>query len=423
MEHKLEIIYKQENDLIPYQNNTRTHSKEQIEQLKSSIKEFGMCTPIGVHNQTIVYGHARFESLKQLGYTEFPTVDLSHLSEAQLKAYIIADNRLSLDAGWDEELLKVEIEALKDMDFDIDLLGFSIDELDDLGIGDVDLDLDSDKADEVPELEENPVIKLGDLIELGHNYQHRLLCGSSTEDKDVEKLMDGVKSEMVFTDPPYLMDFTGGVHADGSKSFNAKHGAIKNDKMSKEDGNKFLDDVNSMIQKWNKGAFYITFYRLGIGQYFSSMERVGLQNRALIIWNKGNHTLSNSDYMSRYEPIFYGWVKDHNFYGGKNGMDIWDIKRTSKNDLHPTMKPVELVEKAVFEGSKTKQIVLDLFGGSGTTLIACENLSRHSRLMELDEKYAQVIIQRYVDYTSNPMIKINGKEVDWHEYKESNSNS
>jgi DNA modification methylase len=225
---------------------------------------------------------------------------------------------------------------------------------------------------------------------------------------------------MVFTDPPYLMDFTGGVHADGSKSFNAKHGAIKNDKMSKEDGNKFLDDVNTMIKKWNNGAFYITFYRLGIGQYFSSMDRVGLQSRALIIWNKGNHTLSNSDYMSKYEPIFYGWVKDHNFYGGKNGMDIWDIKRTSKNDLHPTMKPVELVEKAVFEGSKTKDIVLDLFGGSGTTMIACENLTRKARLMELDEKYAQVIIQRWCDYTQIDSIKINGKEVSWTEYKDEN---
>ena len=190
---KLEIIYLKETDLIPYINNTRTHSKEQIEQLKSSIKEFGMCTPIGVHNNTIVYGHARFESLKQLGYEEFPTVDLSHLNEVQMKAYIIADNRLSLDAGWDEELLKVEIEALQEMNFDIDLLGFSMDELEELDIGlDDNLDLDTDKADEVPELEENPCIKLGDLIELGHNYQHRLLCGSSTDEESVLKLLNGV---------------------------------------------------------------------------------------------------------------------------------------------------------------------------------------------------------------------------------------
>lgn len=419
MEHKLEILYKDIETLIPYINNTRTHSKEQIEQIKSSIKEFGMCTPVGIHNDTLVYGHARVQSMKELGFKEVLTVDLSHLSEAQKKAYIIADNKLALNAGWDEELLKLEIEALQDMNFDIDLLGFSEEELNDLDIGIDDLpELDTDKADDIPEVEENPVIKLGDLIELGHNYQHRLLCGSSTDEENVYKLMNGYKADMVFTDPPYLMDFTGGIHVDGSKSFNSKHGAIKNDKMSKEDGNKFLDDVNSAIKKWCNGAFYITFYRLGIGQYWASLDRVGLDTRALIIWHKGNHTLSNSDYMSKYEPMFYGWVKDHNFYGGKNGMDIWEIKRTSKNDLHPTMKPVELVEKAIFEGSKTKQIVLDLFGGSGTTLIASENLSRQARLMELDEKYAQVIIQRYVDYTSNPKVKINGVEVDWYEYKE-----
>lgn len=420
---KLEIQYKDINSIVGYVNNTRVHPQEQVEQIKASIKEFGMCNPIGLHNNTILFGHGRWEALKQLEYKEVPTIDLSHLTEAQKKALIIADNKIGENSSWDNDLLKLEIEALQDMDFDIDLLGFDGDELEDLDIGLEDIeDLDTDKADEVPEAEDNPVIKLGDLIELGHNYQHRLLCGDSTSEDDVKRLMNGKKADMVFTDPPYLMDFTGGVHADGSKSFNAKHGAIKNDKMSKKDGEKFLDDVNSIILKWNKGAFYITFYRLGIGQYFSSMERVGLQNRALIIWNKGNHTLSNSDYMSKYEPIFYGWVKEHNFYGGKNGMDIWDIARTKKNDLHPTMKPVELVEKAVFEGSKTKHIVLDLFGGSGTTLIACENLSRQSRLIELDEKYAQVIIQRYVDYTSNPMIKINGKEVDWNTYKEENSN-
>jgi DNA modification methylase len=417
----VEIIYKKTNDLIPYANNTRTHSEDQVLQIASSIKEFGFTNPILLDDKDgVIAGHGRIMAAKKLKMDEVPTIMLEGLSEAQKKAYIIADNKLALNAGWDEELLKIEIETLQDMDFDIDLLGFSLDELDDLGIGLDDVSYDEEKADEVPEIEENPVIKLGDLIELGHNYQHRLLCGDSTKEDDVARLMDGKKADMVFTDPPYLMDFTGGIHADGSKSFNAKHGAIKNDKMSKEDGDKFLDDVNNSIKKWCKGAFYITFYRLGIGQYWASLDRVGLTTRALIIWHKGNHTLSNSDYMSKYEPMFYGWVKDHNFYGGKNGMDIWEIDRTKKNDLHPTMKPVELVEKALVEGSKTHQIVLDLFGGSGTTLIAGENLSRQGRLIELDEKYAQVIVQRYVDYTSNPMIKINGEEVDWNEYKEAN---
>ena len=209
---------------------------------------------------------------------------------------------------------------------------------------------------------------------------------------------------MVFTDPPYLMDFTGGIHADGSKSFNSSHGGIKNDKMSKQEGEDFLDAVNAIIKAKVMGAFYITFYRLGIDWYYESLKRTGLQVRSLVIWDKGNHTLSNSDYMSMYEPMFYGWVNEHNFFGGKNGMDIWRIARTKKNELHPTMKPVELVEKAVHDGSMRNQIVLDLFGGSGTTLIACEKLNRKARLMELDEKYVDVIINRWQDFTGKQAV-------------------
>ena len=224
------------------------------------------------------------------------------------------------------------------------------------------------------------------------------MCGDSTSIDAVDKLMPET-ANMIFTDPPYLMDFTGGIHADGSKSFNAKHGGIKNDKMSEQDGNDFLDAINSVITSKVDGAFYITFYRLGIDKYFASMERTGLKCRSLVIWDKGNHTLSNSDYMSMYEPMFYGWVNNHKFYGGKNGMDIWRIKRTAKNDLHPTMKPVELVEKAVLDGSAVNGIVLDLFGGSGTTLIACEKNGRYARIMELDPKYCDVIVKRWEDFT------------------------
>lgn len=421
----MKIEYKDINDLIPYVNNTRTHSEEQINQIASSIKEFGFTNPILIDDGSgIIAGHGRVMAAQLLKLDEVPTITLKGLTDTQKRAYIIADNKIALNAGWNTEMLEIEMQDLYNSGFDLDLTGFDMDEL--LAM-DINLDLDGEDekaevdeslADDVPEIEENPVIKLGDLIELGHNYQHRLLCGDSTKEEDVARLMDGKKADMVFTDPPYLMDFTGGIRADGSKSFNSKHGGIKNDKMSKEDGIRFLDSINQIIKKFNNGAFYISFYRLGVGQYWTSLERVGLVVRSLIIWNKGNHTLSDSDYMNKYEPIFYGWVKDHNFYGGNNGMDIWDIKRTQKNDLHPTMKPVELVEKAVFESSKTKQIVLDLFGGSGTTLVASENLSRQSRLMELDEKYAQVIVQRYVDYTSNPKIKINGIEIDWYEYKE-----
>jgi DNA modification methylase len=217
--------------------------------------------------------------------------------------------------------------------------------------------------------------------------------------------MEFGKADMVFTDPPYNMDFTGGIHADGSKSFNAKHGGIKNDKMSKTEAEDFFDAINAVIYAYCVGAFYITFYRLGIGEYWKSLERTNLKVRSLIIWDKGNHTLSNSDYMSKYEPIFYGWTGDnHNFYGGNNGMDIWDIKRTAKNDLHPTMKPVELIEKALEDASKPNNVVLDLFGGSGSTLIACEKLGRKARLMELDPKYCDVIVKRWEDFTGKKAI-------------------
>ena len=224
------------------------------------------------------------------------------------------------------------------------------------------------------------------------------MCGDSTSIDAVDKLMPET-ANMIFTDPPYLMDFTGGIHADGSKSFNAKHGAIKNDKMSKTEGDDFLDAINNVILSKVDGAFYITFYRLGIDQYYASFNRTGLKCRSLIVWDKGNHTLSNSDYMSMYEPMFYGWVKNHKFYGGKNGMDIWRIKRTAKNDLHPTMKPVELCEKAIDDGSQINGIVLDLFGGSGSTLIASEKNNRLCRMMELDPKYCDVIIKRWQEFT------------------------
>jgi DNA modification methylase len=263
---------------------------------------------------------------------------------------------------------------------------------------DFDVDADSIETD----------IVVGDLFEIG---EHRLLCGDSTDSDAVARLMDGQKADMVFTDPPYLMDFTGGIHADGTKSFNSKHGGIKNDKMSKEDGDDFLDAINTNIQLFNKGAFYICFYRLKLGEYFESLKRTGLEVRALITWNKGNHTLSNSDYMSKCEHIFYGWVEEHNFYGGNNGVDIWEIPRTQKNELHPTMKPIALCEKAISDASKTKDKILDLFLGSGSTMVASHQLKRKCYGMELDPKYCQVIIDRMKKLDPTIKIKRNGVEI------------
>jgi DNA modification methylase len=388
------INNKKVTELIPYVNNARTHSEEQVIQIAASIKEFGFTNPVLIDGENgIIAGHGRLMAAKKLGLEEVPTIELSHLSEAQRKAYILADNKLALNSGWDNDLLAIEFAELKLLDFNLDLTGFSSEEIGALTPEEIPPGLTDE--DSVPELPEEPVTKLGDVWLCGN---HRVMCGDSTSIDAVDMLMPET-ANMIFTDPPYLMDFTGGIHADGSKSFNAKHGAIKNDKMSEEDGNNFLDSINAIIKLKVDGAFYITFYRLGIDKYYASMSRTGLQCRSLVIWDKGNHTLSNSDYMSMYEPMFYGWVNKHKFYGGKNGMDIWRIKRTSKNDLHPTMKPVELVEKAIEDGSQINSIVLDLFGGSGTTVIACEKNNRKARLMELDPKYCDVIVKRWQDFT------------------------
>ena len=389
--------------LIPYAKNSRTHSDEQVAQIAASIKEFGFNNPVLIgEDDVIIAGHGRVMAARKIGLMEVPCIRLGHLTETQRKAYIIADNRLALNAGWDNELLTIELNELLADNFALDILGFDVDELKNL--------LDPVKPtegltdeDEVPEVPEEPKTKLGDIYQLG---RHRLMCGDSTSIDAVEKLMPET-ANMIFTDPPYLMDFTGGIHADGSKSFNAKHGAIKNDKMSEQEGNDFLDAINSIIKIKVDGAFYITFYRLGIGKYYASFDRTGLKCRSLIIWDKGNHTLSNSDYMSMYEPMFYGWVNNHKFYGGKNGMDIWRIKRTPKNDLHPTMKPVELVEKAILDGSQVNGIVLDLFGGSGSTMIAAEKQGRCARLMELDPKYCDVIVKRWEDFTGQKAELLN----------------
>jgi len=399
MDQKHEIEHVSLELLIPYAKNSRTHSDAQVAQIAASIREFGFTNPVLIDaDNGIIAGHGRTLAARKLGMDEVPCIRLDYLTETQRRAYIIADNKLALNAGWDDALLVLELKDLNEAGFDIELTGFSLDEISALTPEEVTDGLTD--PDDAPLVQENPITAPGDIWIMG---KHRLMCGDSTSIDAVDSLMPE-KANMIFTDPPYLMDFTGGIHCDGSKSFNSKHGAIKNDKMSDQEGDDFLDAINSVIKTKVDGAFYITFYRLGIGKYYSSFDRTGLKCRSLIIWDKGNHTLSNSDYMSMYEPMFYGWVNNHKFYGGKNGMDIWRIKRTPKNDLHPTMKPVELVEKAILDGSQINGIVLDLFGGSGTTLIAAEKNGRIARLMELDPKYCDVIIKRWQAFTGKRAV-------------------
>lgn len=411
----LEIKYKDINDLIPYVNNTRTHSEEQVNQIASSIKEFGFTNPVLIDEQGgLIAGHGRVMGAKKIGLKEVPTICLSGLSEAQKKAYIIADNKLALNAGWDEELLKIEIEALQDMDFNIDLLGFSDEELADLEIDLEDLpELDTDKADEVPEVEENPVIKLGDLIELGHNYQHRLLCGDSTKEEDVLRLMQGELADQLVTDPPYNVAYEG-------KTKEAL--TIKNDSMDNDSFREFLRNAFKNADTVMKpGAVFYIWHADSEGYNFrGACFDIEWKVRQCLIWKKQTIVMGRQDYHWKHEPCLYGWKEGagHLWASDRKQSTILEFDRPSKNDIHPTMKPVALFEYNIQNNTKGQDIVLDLSYGSGTTMIACENLNRRARGMEFDPKYAQVIIQRYVDYTSNPKIKINGQEVDWYEYND-----
>lgn len=385
--------------ITPYTKNAKKHPKKQIAQVANSIKEFGMNQPIVVDKQgVIIVGHGRYEALQSLGWeVKSEWIKVVDLTEEQANAYRLADNKLN-ESDWDMALV---IEELKGLTPELlDLTGFE-----------KDLIIEpNEKDDEVPETPEEPKSKLGDLYELG---RHKVLCGDSIVMDDMVRLMGGFKANMAFTDPPYLMGFTGNVHGDGSKSHNAKFGAIKNDKMSVEDGKRFIGDIVRNIKGFVSGAYYICFYRLGVHYVLDALLENGMEYKAVIIWDKGNHTLSNSDYMSKYEPIIYGWNEEHKFYGGRSNFDIWEVARTSKNELHPTMKPVALCEKAIINSSEHNGIVMDIFLGSGSTLIASEKTGRICYGMELDPKYIDVIVQRYVDYTGNENIRLNGEEIVW----------
>lgn len=405
---KLEIKYKPINSIIGYVNNTRLHPQSQIDQIRSSIVEFGMCTPIGIHNDTIVYGHGRHEALKQLGYDEIPTLDLSHLTEAQRKAFTIADNKIGDNSSFDEELLKIELQALQEMDFDLNLTAFSDEELADFNLDiDEEVILDTDKADDVPEIEENPVIKLGDLIELGHNYQHRLLCGDSTSEDDVSRLIGKDKIDFIHTDPPY------GINLDGDNSNRGSNTSLMAGGLKLKS---FKDDT---IDYAVKAMNIIEPYKIkkqvwwGANYYAHHFP----QTNNWLVWDKRvEEKMRNTNSDCELAYVIDGHNSVRIFRHLWNGL----IKASEKQDkrVHPTQKPYALTEYCIEEYAPEANIVLDLFTGSGSTLIGCENMNKSFRGMEFEPHYTQVIVQRYVDYTSNPKIKINGTEIDWYEYKE-----
>ena len=402
----MEIINKKISEVKLNPNNPRLIKDDKFTKLVQSIKDFPEMLdirPIVVNSDMVILGgNMRFKACKEAGLKEVPIIIADNLTEEQQREFLIKDN--TSGGEWDFEMLSNEWDVEQLEDWGLDVPSFE---------ADVHLEAEEDDFDVTPP--EEPKTVLGDLYEIG---EHRLLCGDSTCSDTVAKLMNGNKADMVFTDPPYLMGFEGGMQTneDGNwtKSFNAKHGEIKNDKMSKTEELDFLDAINSNIQLFNNGAFYICFYRLGLGGYFASLERTGIKVRTLITWNKGNHTLSNSDYYSKCEHIFYGWINEHNFYG-ETDFDIWEIPRTQKNDLHPTMKPIPLCEKAINNSSKINDLVFDLFLGSGSTMVASHQLKRKCYGMELDTKYCDVIVKRMLKLDDKLTVKLNGVDVtkDW----------
>lgn len=377
--------------LVPYINNARTHSPEQIKKLQASIREFGFINPVIIDRDfNVIAGHGRIEAAKAEGLTKVPCVFVDHLSEAQKKAYIIADNRMALDAGWDEDLLRVEIESLQEEAFDLSLTGFDEKELFDL-FRDKDLPEDDD-FDLTAALEKASFVKRGDIWIVG---KHRLMCGDATNADDVTKLMDGNLANVLLTDPPY------GV------SFKSSSGlTIKNDSMKDEEFYKFLYNAfKAVVPHLVKGAAAYVFHADTEGLIFrKAFIEAGFHLAGCCIWVKDSLVLGRSDYQWQHEPILYGFLQNgkHPWFSDRKQTTIWNFAKPKRSDNHPTSKPVDLLCYPLNNSSEPNGIIIDTFGGSGSTLIACEKLNRICYMMELDEKYASVILRRYVEDGGDP---------------------
>ncbi len=379
--------------LIPYARNARTHSDEQVAQIAASIAEFGWTNPILAGSDGIVIaGHARLQAARKLGMTEVPVIVLDHLNETQRRALVLADNRLALNAGWDEEMLHVELTALEEEGFNLDVVGFTDAELEDL-LRDADTAAPGGTdEDAVPEAPESAVTAPGDVWLLG---DHRLLCGDSVQIDAVEKVLAGGLADMVFTDPPYNVNYG----ATMKDKLRGKKRKIANDNLG--DGfEQFLRDVCANLLAVTKGAIYVCMSSSELHTLHRAFTESGGHWSTFVIWAKNTFTMGRSDYQRQYEPILYGWKEgtDHFWCGARDQGDVWLVKKPVSNDLHPTMKPVELVERAVRNSSKSRDSVLDPFGGSGSTLIACERSGRQARVIELEPKYCDVIVRRFQEY-------------------------
>jgi site-specific DNA-methyltransferase (adenine-specific) len=383
--------------LIPYARNSRTHSDEQVAQIAASIREFGWTNPILVDGEAgIIAGHGRLAAARKLGLKKIPVIELSHLSPTQKKALIIADNKLALNAGWDNDMLMLEIEELELEGFDLDLTGFDEDEINALKPEQVTEGLTDEDA--VPEAPEEPKTKLGDIYQLGN---HRLMCGDSCSITDMEKLCDGQAVDMWLTDPPYNVAYEGGTGL-----------TIKNDDMGDDQFRQFLRDAYvaaDVVMK--QGAVFYIWHADSEGYNFRGAAKdAGWKVRQCLIWKKSSLVMGRQDYHWRHEPCLYGWKEGagHLWAADRKQTTILEFDKPLRNGEHPTMKPVALFEYQMLNNTKGGDIVLDSFGGSGTTMLAAEKNGRYARLMELDPKYCDVIVKRWEDFTGKKAELLNG---------------
>jgi len=380
--------------LIPYARNARTHSAEQVAQVAASIAEFGWTNPILAGADGIVIaGHARLLAARKLGMTEVPVIVLDHLTESQRRALVLADNRLALNAGWDEEMLRVEMAALDEDGFNLEVVGFTDEEIEGLLRDPEEVHAGNTDDDAVPETPETAITVPGDIWLLG---LHRLLCGDSIQMESVEKVLAGGLADMVFCDPPYNVNYG----ATMKDKLRGKKRKIANDDLG-QDFEQFLRDACVNMLAVTKGAIYVCMSSSEIHTLQRVFREAGGHWSTFVVWAKNTFTMGRSDYQRQYEPILYGWKEgtDHFWCGARDQGDVWFIKKPHVNDLHPTMKPVELVERAIRNSSKDRDTVFDPFGGSGTTLIACEKAGRQARLIELEPKYCDVIIRRWQEFS------------------------
>lgn len=379
--------------LIPYINNARTHSAEQIMKLRSSLREFGFINPVIIDSEyNVIAGHGRIIAAKEEGIKEVPCAFVDYLTEAQKKAYILADNRMAMDAGWDEELLRIEIESLQGEGFDIGFTGFDESELADLFGKDDTSDVKDDDYDLSAALEKAAFVEKGDIWTVG---RHRLMCGDATVSEDVVTLMDGKKANLVITDPPYNVAFES---SDGL--------SIKNDKMDTDKFYEFLlSAFTNMANHLEHGGSAYVFHADTEGLNFRrAFIDAGFRLSGCCIWVKNSLVLGRSDYQWQHEPVLYGFLPGKHYWSkaaGRSQTTIWNFDKPKKNKNHPTSKPLDLLAYPIGNSSRENAIVIDTFGGSGSTLMACEKTNRICCTMELDEKYASVILRRYVEDTGD----------------------